>query len=243
MSSGERPMGAAKGTQSDTEALCQPPPPPCALPFSATKTELPAYNSCDRLPQVCRTIQKTAFKFHYEFNLRHLSSIFQGVLRAQDRTVNSATQFIRLWLHECWRVYGDRLVADEDTKIFADQVRAWADQGGRDQAGKTSQYRGGKNLVREETCLEKFSTANSGAIFPIIFNDCGAIFPILFFGHQVQNLYLCWGGGGMIGGGECRIKYVMWMYGLVRFCVVCCEYCCIQHRVLSFRALQAAYHM
>ena len=27
MSSGERPMGAAKGTQSDTEALCQPPPP------------------------------------------------------------------------------------------------------------------------------------------------------------------------------------------------------------------------
>ena len=26
MSSGERPMGAAKGKQSDTEALCQPPP-------------------------------------------------------------------------------------------------------------------------------------------------------------------------------------------------------------------------
>ena len=27
MSSGERPMGAAKGKQSDTEALCQNPPP------------------------------------------------------------------------------------------------------------------------------------------------------------------------------------------------------------------------
>ena len=27
MSSGERPRGAAKGKQSDTEALCQPPPP------------------------------------------------------------------------------------------------------------------------------------------------------------------------------------------------------------------------
>ena len=27
MSSGERPTGAAKGKQSDTEALCQPPPP------------------------------------------------------------------------------------------------------------------------------------------------------------------------------------------------------------------------
>ena len=31
MSSGERPIGAAKGKQSGTEALCQPPPPPSAL--------------------------------------------------------------------------------------------------------------------------------------------------------------------------------------------------------------------
>ena len=27
MGSGERPIGAAKGKKSDTEALCQPPPP------------------------------------------------------------------------------------------------------------------------------------------------------------------------------------------------------------------------
>ena len=31
MSSGERPIGAAKGKQCDTEALCQPPPPPAVL--------------------------------------------------------------------------------------------------------------------------------------------------------------------------------------------------------------------
>ena len=31
MSSGERPIGAAKGKQSDTEALCQHPPPPAAV--------------------------------------------------------------------------------------------------------------------------------------------------------------------------------------------------------------------
>ena len=30
MSSAERPMGAAKGKQPNPEALCQPPPPPCA---------------------------------------------------------------------------------------------------------------------------------------------------------------------------------------------------------------------
>ena len=32
MSGGERPMGAAKGKQSDTEALCQHPPPPRGRP-------------------------------------------------------------------------------------------------------------------------------------------------------------------------------------------------------------------
>ena len=31
MSSGERPKGAAKGKQPNTEALCQPPPPPSTL--------------------------------------------------------------------------------------------------------------------------------------------------------------------------------------------------------------------
>ena len=31
MSSGERPIGAAKGKQSDTEALCHPPPPRASL--------------------------------------------------------------------------------------------------------------------------------------------------------------------------------------------------------------------
>ena len=82
----------------------------------------------------------------------------------------------------------------------------------------TMQYRGG-DLVAEETCQEKFSTPNSGAIFPITFNDCGRIFPILCFGHQVQNLYPVLG-GGLIGGGGCRMKYVMWMDGLLRICVV-----------------------
>ena len=32
MSRGEGPIGAAKGKQSDTEALCQPPPPSCNPP-------------------------------------------------------------------------------------------------------------------------------------------------------------------------------------------------------------------
>ena len=56
---------------------------------------------------------------------------------------------------------------------------------------------GGGGLVAEETCLEKFSTPNSGAIFPITFNDCGGIFPILSFGHQGSKFVPCAGRGGL----------------------------------------------
>ena len=38
MSRGERPIGAAKGTHSDTEALCQAPPPPPAPRVSGSRT-------------------------------------------------------------------------------------------------------------------------------------------------------------------------------------------------------------
>ena len=60
---------------------------------------------------------------------------------------------------------------------------------------QTAYAGGGGDLVREETCLEKFSTPNSGAIFPITFNKCGAIFPILFFWIKFKICTLCWGGG------------------------------------------------
>ena len=40
MSSGERPIGAAKGKQSDTKALCQPPPPPLLVVGSRCSVQL-----------------------------------------------------------------------------------------------------------------------------------------------------------------------------------------------------------
>ena len=50
MSSGERPIGAAKGEQSDTEALCQPPPPPLAPPLPWT-----APRKCNSVSDECQT--------------------------------------------------------------------------------------------------------------------------------------------------------------------------------------------
>ena len=51
-------------------------------------------------------------KFHYTFNLRDVSKVFQGIL--QCNYIDTKDQCAKLWLHECSRVFCDRLINDED---------------------------------------------------------------------------------------------------------------------------------
>jgi dynein heavy chain len=66
---------------------------------------------------ISNTFRKTAANFHYEFNIRHLANVFQGLLMSQGDVFageDGPPKFVRLWLHESQRVYGDRLVNAED---------------------------------------------------------------------------------------------------------------------------------
>ncbi|KAJ6666585.1 hypothetical protein lerEdw1_020308 [Lerista edwardsae] len=60
----------------------------------------------------------TAIKFHYIFNLRDLSNIFQGILFAKPECLKHPDDLICLWLHESSRVYGDKLVKAKDSNFF-----------------------------------------------------------------------------------------------------------------------------
>ena len=54
MSSGERPTSAAEGKQSDTEALCPPPPPQqCFLPNTHTVVYTGKYTHLAFMPPLC----------------------------------------------------------------------------------------------------------------------------------------------------------------------------------------------
>jgi len=57
--------------------------------------------------------KKTAINFHYEFNLRHISNIFQGMLLSNPSTYSEPDKILKLWIHEVERTYGDRLVSAE----------------------------------------------------------------------------------------------------------------------------------
>ncbi|XP_043471037.1 dynein beta chain, ciliary [Leptopilina heterotoma] len=60
----------------------------------------------------------TAVKFHYIFNLRDLSNCFQGLLFSTNECLQIPSDFLRLWLHETQRVYGDKLVDEKDIENF-----------------------------------------------------------------------------------------------------------------------------
>merc|ERR1719309_1421387 len=45
----------------------------------------------------------TPNKIHYLFNLRDISKVFQGLLRASKEQHDTRNKMTRLWMHECFR--------------------------------------------------------------------------------------------------------------------------------------------
>jgi dynein heavy chain len=70
--------------------------------------------------KVAATFRKTASNFHYEFNIRHMAGVFQGMLMGKSEQLTEPLKLAQLWLHESERVYGDRLVSAADLKKYKD---------------------------------------------------------------------------------------------------------------------------
>ncbi|WIA11828.1 hypothetical protein OEZ85_011917 [Tetradesmus obliquus] len=60
----------------------------------------------------------TPSKSHYTFNMRDLSKVVQGLMRADPKTTSAPEQVLSLWLHENSRVFEDRLTCAEDHAWF-----------------------------------------------------------------------------------------------------------------------------
>lgn len=68
-----------------------------------TQATLKLYNT------ILEKLPRTPVKFHYIFNLRDLSRVYEGLALATVDKFETRESFLRLWRNECLRVFGDRL--------------------------------------------------------------------------------------------------------------------------------------
>nr|AML30857.1 axonemal inner arm dynein heavy chain 1 [Marsilea vestita] len=75
--------------------------------------------------EIYQTVQRellpTPEKSHYTFNLRDLGKVFLGLQFAPPEIENQY-KIIRLWVHECLRVFYDRLINDKDRTWLCDLI-------------------------------------------------------------------------------------------------------------------------
>jgi dynein heavy chain len=104
---------------------------------------------------IYRAIQKellpTPAKSHYTYNMRDLSKVFQGMCMFAGVMEGKKTM-VKLWSHECLRVFHDRLVNDEDRLWFFRYLQnrvevklmltcSYVYESGEDEASMTTTYK------------------------------------------------------------------------------------------------------
>ncbi|CAF1082209.1 unnamed protein product [Didymodactylos carnosus] len=67
---------------------------------------------------VLKYLAPTPTKFHYVFSLRDLSRLVQGLIQTTPERFDTVSKFSRVWVHECIRIFSDRLNDQKDQEIF-----------------------------------------------------------------------------------------------------------------------------
>ena len=77
-------------------------------------SEILAYATIALYNSISENFLPTPAKSHYMFNMRDISKVIQGVYIFDKFYCDSKLTIYRLWVHECLRVFHDRLINEKD---------------------------------------------------------------------------------------------------------------------------------
>jgi dynein heavy chain, axonemal len=73
--------------------------------------------------ETMKSFRPTPAKSHYTYNLRDVSKVFQGISKSSAKAIHAEDDMIKLWAHECLRVFQDRLISQEDRDSFSELMK------------------------------------------------------------------------------------------------------------------------
>ncbi|CAL8343019.1 unnamed protein product [Lota lota] len=93
-------------------------------------------NVCDKVTfctlelykAIIKDLPPTPSKFHYIFNLRDLSRVYNGLTLTNAERFLTVTQFVRVWRNECLRVFHDRLINEKDKTLVQGHLKNLIDE-------------------------------------------------------------------------------------------------------------------
>uniref|UniRef100_G3SMY8 Dynein axonemal heavy chain 10 n=1 Tax=Loxodonta africana TaxID=9785 RepID=G3SMY8_LOXAF len=71
---------------------------------------------------IVQDLPPTPSKFHYIFNLRDLSRVFNGLILTNPERFQLVPQMVRVWRNECLRVFHDRLINETDKQLVQGHI-------------------------------------------------------------------------------------------------------------------------
>ena len=125
----------------------------------------------DLFKTVTIDLAPTPSKFHYIFNLKDISRVFQGILQSQPGNFKDKRQIVRLWRHELERSFCDRMVSEKDVELVRSRMKDLISKNfQKDIRTRPSNLRGDKGDKKDsiffDMPLEEYVMRN-----PILFGD------------------------------------------------------------------------
>lgn len=94
--------------------------PQCILDSSSKV----AYGIITVYEKILKDLPPTPTKSHYTFSLRDLSNVLKGIFIVPVHKLTDINTLCKLWVHECLRVFSDRLIDLNDKEVLLDIVKS-----------------------------------------------------------------------------------------------------------------------